>query len=102
MAHNSAVGMVAEGRWYGLQFLEQMMEHVPDMADELGKAILCYLAQHDLMWKIHGLRVLSEAENYLQNLADPGIRRQAADFLRQARDLDVKALDHLQKALTKM
>jgi RNA polymerase sigma factor (sigma-70 family) len=102
MAHNNAVGMVAEGRWYGLQFIEQMMEHVPDMADELGKAILCYLAQHDLMWKIWGLvGGYGYSDDKPIKFTEHDIRRQISEIILEAREKEAEAVGHLERALEK-
>ena len=102
MAHNNMVGMVAEGRWYGLQFIEQMTEHVPDMAEELGKAIVCYLAQHDLMWKIWGLvGGYGYSDDKARKFADPAIRRQISAIILEAREKEAEAVEHLECALKK-
>jgi hypothetical protein len=52
--HNNAVGLVAEARWYGSQFLIQASD--PDilpyrMAQDLLYAVACYTAEHRLMWE---------------------------------------------------
>jgi hypothetical protein len=69
-------------------------------APELYAAASCCAAEHDLMWKVwacvggHG-----HDEAKVRTLAEPDVRRQIADILRQARDLDAEAADHIERGL---
>lgn len=102
MAHEDAVGAVAEGRWYGAQFLKQVADAEPAMADELLAAAACYEAEHDLMWKTWGLiGGPQRTDESAQKLCDPDVRRQMVAIIRQARDKDAEAADHLERALAK-
>jgi hypothetical protein len=102
MAHDTAVGMVAEGRWYGAQFLKQMIEDVPETAEEVNKAIECYEAEHGLMWKNWGLvGGLGHSKEKVKKFAEPAIRRQIAEIILEARDKEAEAIKHLEAALTK-
>jgi hypothetical protein len=102
MAHDNAVGMVAEGRWYGAQFLKQVMEDEPDMAEEIGKAIERYEAEHGLMWKNWELvGGLGRSDDKVKKFAEPAIRRQIAAIILEAREKEAEAIKHLERALAK-
>lgn len=100
--HDHAVGVVAEARWYGSQFLIQASD--PDilhfgMADDLLHAAGCYAGEHDLMWKLWDLAGGNANPEAYRAMADPGVRRQMAAIIRHARDKDAQAADHLEQAL---
>lgn len=102
MVHNDAVGTVAEGRWYAAQFLRQVAEHEPVMAEGLLAAAACYKAEHDLMWQIWGLvGGIGFADEHVKKLAEPTVRRQIAPIILQARDKDAEAAGHIERALAK-
>ena len=102
MVHNDAVGTVAEGRWYVAQFLQQITEHQPAMAEDLLAAAACYKAEHDLMWQIWNLvGGIGFSDEHVKKLADPDIRRQIVSVIHQAHDKDAEAANHLERALTK-
>jgi hypothetical protein len=102
--HNDAVGTVAEGRWYGSQFLLETTNVVDNglsqkaMEDLLHAAAL-YAGEHTLMWRLWDLAGgISNPEAY-RTLADPALRREMVEVIRQARDKDAQAADHLERAL---
>jgi hypothetical protein len=100
LIHDDAVGAVAEGRWYAAQFLRQMAEHTPTVATPLLAAAACYEAEHDLMWEVWALvGGNGRSEAHAHSLADPTVRRQIASLVLQARDLDVQAAGHMERAL---
>ena len=102
MVHDDAVGMVAEARWYASLFLPQIARHESGMAEELLAAASCYAAEHDLMWRIWGLvGGIGREEPKVMKLAEPSVRRQIVPVILQARDRDVEAADHIERALTK-
>jgi len=102
MAHDDAVGTVAEGRWYGSIFLAQAAMDGGLKAPELYAAASCYAAEHDLMWKAWGLvGGLGRDEAKVRKLAEPGVRRQLVPIIRAARDKDAEAADHIEHALAK-
>lgn len=98
--HQSAVGMVAEGRWYGAQFLKHVATAEPDMAEELQAAASCYEAEHDLMWEVWNLAGGNGmTDTHVRALADPAARRAIAPVILRARDHDAEAAAHLERAL---
>lgn len=101
MAHDDAVGTVAEGRWYGALFLMRIAEHVPAMASELLAAASCYAAEHDLMWEIWNLAGFMRSDAVVAKFADPAVRRQIVAIILQAREKDAEAAEHIERALAK-
>ena len=101
--HNSAVGQVAEARWYGSQFLIQASN--PDilhysLAEDLLHAAACYAAEHDLMWKLWDLAGGNGNPEAWKKLADPAVRHQMIPVIQEARLKDAEAADHIERALT--
>ena len=103
--HDDAVGNLAEARWYGSVFLAQLVEGFvagpgkPGTQAEVLHAAACYAAEHDLMWEAWELTGgIGNPEAY-RHMADPSVRRALADVVRQAREEDAQAADHLERAL---
>jgi len=103
--HNDAVGTVAEARWCGSLFLAQVVEGFeagpgrPGRQAEILHAAACYAAEHDLMWEVWELAGgISNPEAY-RAMADPGVRRAMVDVVRQARDQDAQAVEHIERSL---
>jgi len=102
--HNDAVGVVAEARWYGSQFLIQASD--PDhlhynMAEELLRAAACYAGEHELMWKVWDLAGGNGNPEAYRKLADPEVRRQMVPIILQSRDKCAEAAEHIERALAK-
>lgn len=102
MAHDDAVGTVAEGRWYASVFLTEAVHRLPgSMAEHLLAAAACYAAEHDLMWKAWGtVGGLGRDEAKVRKLAQPEVRRQLVPVIRAARDKDAEAANHIEEALS--
>ncbi|MBP8303114.1 MAG: hypothetical protein KBE04_03190 [Phycisphaerae bacterium] len=100
LCHTAAVGMVAEGRWYGSLFLKAVQDALGSMAVPLQEAMGCFEQVHKRMWQIWGLvgGPGFEDDKFLR-FADPKVREQIAPILLQARDLDARAADCMEKAL---
>ena len=103
--HNDAVGTLAEARWYGSVFLAQVVEGFEAGPGKRGRqadilrAAACYAAEHDLMWQIWELAGgIGNREAY-RAMADPDVRRAMAGVVRQARDMDARAAEHIERAL---
>jgi hypothetical protein len=100
--HDGAVGLVAEARWYGSQFLLQACDGETlhyGLFENLVHAAACYAAEHDLMWKLWGLvGGIGNPEAY-RRFADPAVRRQMVPIVREARDKDAQAAEHIVRAL---
>jgi hypothetical protein len=103
--HNDAVGTVAEARWYGSVFLAQLVEGFAagpgkrGTQEEILHAAACYAAEHDLMWEIWELAGgIGNPEAY-RAMADPAVRRAMVELIRQARNKEAQAADHLEQAL---
>ncbi len=100
--HDAAVGTVAEARWYGAQFLIQASdpEILPyRMAEDVLHAAACYAGEHDLMWHLWDLVGGNGNPEAYRSMADPAVRRQMVSIIRQARDKDAQAANHLEQAL---
>jgi hypothetical protein len=103
--HNSAIGTVAEARWYGSMFLGQIAQHFTAGSNQHGttehifNAAACYAAEHDLMWKIWDLAGGISNPEAFRSMADPGRRQAMAGIIRQARDKDAQAAEHFKQAL---
>ena len=100
VAHDDAVGTVAEGRWYASIFLAQAAMDGGLNAPELYAAAACFAAEHDLMWKAWALvGGIGHSDDKARKVADPDIRRQMVPIIRQAWDKDAEAADHIEQAL---
>jgi len=100
MVHNSSVGMVAEGRWYGSLFLKRAVECEPAWTQPLQEAIECFEGMHQLMWKLWGLvGGFDMSDERVLAFADPAIRKQMVPIILEARDADARAADAMESAL---
>jgi hypothetical protein len=100
--HNSAVGQVAEARWYGSQFLLQAAD--PDIlhyskAEDLMHAAACYAAEHNLMWKVWDLAGGNGNPDAWKVFADPAVRRQMIAVIKEARIKDEQAIEHIERVI---
>lgn len=90
---------LAERRWYGARFLDQILAREAGLPEgPLCAAAACFDAEHDMMWEIAGLSGVREKDP-VGNLGSPAVRRQIADKILEARDKDIKAAEHLERAL---
>lgn len=103
--HDSAVGAVAESRWYGALFLSEAAEVFAAGPDRRGTAAdvlhaaACYGAEHDLMWELWELAGGIGAPEAYRALGEPRERRAMAELVERARDEDERAAAHLEQAL---
>ena len=103
--HEDAVSTVAEARWYGSIFLAEIAEHFaagPNYRGASGHVLhtaACYAAEHDLMWQLWALAGGIGNPDAFRAMADPAKRRAMADIIRQARNKDAEAIQHLELAL---
>jgi hypothetical protein len=70
------------------------------MAGNLAEAGRCYEAEHDLVWKIW--RIFGgpgRSDDSARKLFDPGVRRETAAIILEARSLDEEAAGHIETAL---
>lgn len=100
--HEAAVGLVAEARWYGSQFLLQAAE--PDLlhfraSGDLMHAAACYAAEHRLMWELWDLAGGNGNPEAFRRFAEPSVRRQMVPVIEQARANDEQAAAHIERAL---
>ncbi len=98
--HEDAVGTTTEGRWYAAQFLKQVAEDVPGLADPLLAAARYYEAEHDLMWKVWSfMGGPARTDEGALKLAEPAVRRKMIPIIGEARKIDEKAIALIEKAL---
>ena len=102
-AHDNNVLVVAEGRWYGSQFLEAAAEALPGAAEELGRAAAGCVAQHDLMWKVWGcLGGNGRSEAHARKLAERPARCEIAELLARAQENDERIAADIDAALLRL
>ena len=98
-AHDDAVGITAETRWYAARWCELTAERLPAMAAPLREAGARYDAMHDRMWRAWEIvggppRTLEHA----RALADPRARSELVALIRETRADDVAAVGALAAA----
>ena len=92
-------------RFYGSVFLAQIVEGFeagpkrPGRQAEVLHAAACYAAEHDLMWEIWELVGGIGNREAHRAMADPNVRKEIAEVIRQARDQDARAAEHVERAL---
>jgi len=102
MVHEDAAGAVAEGRWYGAQFLREMAEEQPGIADDLLAAATCYETEHDLVWEMWGITGgPGRSDEQAESLARPDVRQRLVPLIRRAREQDEEAAGHIESALAR-
>lgn len=102
--HNNVVGTLAEARWYGSQFLIGMTAHTDtavhrDAIEDILHAAALYAGEHELMWKLWDLAGGIGNPDGWKKLVNSGVRHQMAPIIIQAREKDVQAVEHLERAL---
>ncbi len=102
--HNNVVGFLAEARWYGSQFLVGMTVGGDDIVhrsviEDLYQAAGLYAGEHELMWRLWDLVGGNGNPDAWKKFADPSVRRRIAQVIRQARDKDAAAADHLERVV---
>ena len=72
------------------------------MAADVLAAAACYAAEHELMWQVWGcVGGIGHGEAKTRKLAEADVRREIAGLIRQARDKDAEAADHIDRALAR-
>lgn len=100
VAHNDAIGTVAEGRWYASRFLMDMAEHIASVRPKLLAAAGCYESEHDLMRKLWALEGGNGWDDRnVMKLADPEVRRESAKVILQAKEKELRAIEHIESIL---
>ena len=95
-----AVGTVAENRWYGGQFLLEAADHVHySQIEDLFVAAGRLAAEHDLMWQVWDTAGGNGNPDAWIRLAEPAVRRKIVPLILAARDKDMDAVAHLERAL---
>jgi len=103
--HDHATGDLAEARWYGSVFMKDLAEGYAGGPGKRGTtaeilhAAACYAAEHDLMWEAWELTGGIGNPEAFRHMADSGVRRALADVVRRAREQDVRAVEHIERAL---
>ena len=103
VAHDDAVGYLAEARWYGSIFMAQIAQREWKASDELYRAAACFAAEHSLMWDIwaavggHG-----HGDERVQAFAKPEVRKQIVDVIHQAVARDAEAARWIERAIPKI
>ena len=103
--HNAVVGMVADARWYGSQFLIQASD--PEIIhfsviEEILHAAACYAAEHHLMWELWDLAGGFDNPDGHRQFADLSVRKKMSAIIKESRVKYLKAAEHIRQALTKI
>ena len=102
MMHDDAVGIVAEGRWYGSVFLRQIGRQEPEMAPELKRAADCLAVEHDLMWALwYFLGGMGRTDEQARKIAEPFLRERMVPIILLSREKDEEAADCIERALAR-
>jgi hypothetical protein len=81
--------------------MEYLADLEPAMEEDLLAAAGCFETEHDLMWQIWGKTGGNgRSDDNVRKLADPAIRGAIAPMILQARDEELQAADHIQRALS--
>lgn len=104
--HELAIGLVAEARWYGSQFLVGMTEHVDagvhrDAIEDIYHAAGYLAGEHELMWKLWDLEGGNGNPEAFRKMAEPAIRQLMISVILEARDKLARAVEHLDRALNR-
>jgi hypothetical protein len=102
--HTDVVGLVAEARWYGSQFLVEMTNHVDshvhrDAIEDILHAAALYAGEHMLMWQLWDMAGGIGNPQAWRKIVDPVVRRQMVPVILAARQKDAQAAEHLERAL---
>jgi hypothetical protein len=98
--HDINVGVVAENRWYGGQFLLEAAEHLHYRAvEDLFIAAARLAGEHDLMWQVWNAAGGNGNPDAWARFAEPAVRREIVPLILAAREKDVDAVEHLEQAL---
>lgn len=99
MAHNGAVGAVAESRHYGHVYLREAAIGAP-LSGELLAAAECFRAEHDLMWEVWGaIGGPGLGDDKARALASRDAREKSAAIILAAKAKDAEAREHIARAL---
>ncbi len=102
--HEMAIGLVAEARWYGSQFLASMSERVDvdihrSAVEDIYHATAYLAGIHDLMWRLWDLEGGNGNPEAFRYMADPAVRRQIVPVILEVRDKETRAVEHIEHAL---
>ncbi len=100
--HNNVVGFLAEARWYGSLFLQEVAQGEGlsfRCASDLLHAAAGYAEIHALMWRLWDLAGGNGNPDAWQLFARPEVRRQMLPVLQEARRQDEAAVRALERAL---
>ncbi len=99
-AHDNAVGMLAEGRWYGSAFLADAAKTLPFQASHLMAASSACAEIHELTWKMWGvLGGIGRSAEHARKLAQPAVRRELIELVARAKALDERVARHFRTVL---
>ena len=93
---------LATRRHYGQIFLRRAAELFPAAGQDLIAAADCFSAEHDMMWQVNRVGGAQFPGDGFPKLGDPQVRREIIQILLKARDSDLQAAAHLEKALERL
>jgi hypothetical protein len=97
--HNNVVGMLAECRWWGAQWLRYIAPDEPVGAVHLLAAAACFEQEHELMWQVWEAVGGNGHPDAWAALTRPEVRTQIIELIGQAQLLDRTATAHLERAV---
>lgn len=99
-AHHSNVCTVAEGRWYGAEYLKMMAKTEPAMAPHLLAAADCCVREHDLMWDVwNAAGGIGFDEARARKFAESQTRRAIIPLIHESQENYRRAAGQLRAAL---
>ncbi len=102
-SHFFATLTVAEGRAFGAEAPERLVELRPEAAPDLHVAEASYYLMHDLVWRLWQTveGTVGPADPPVR-FTDPGVRAELARLVLLERALDASAAAHLERALVQL
>ncbi|HYF91635.1 MAG TPA: AraC family transcriptional regulator [Symbiobacteriaceae bacterium] len=99
--HDAVAAVLAECRLRAAIFLRTMAEGEPAMRADLLAAADLYTQEHDLLERLRELSGGGGNPEAFRQFADPAVRKELAQLILQARDLDSQAAEQIEKAITR-
>ncbi len=99
--HDTAVGLVAEGRYWGSLFLKHIAAESLPMESDLMEAAACMKGEHDLMWEMWGVCGGNGNADAWQLFKERDNRLKLAELIQKAQALDETAAKLIERALAR-
>lgn len=96
LAHDNLVGILAECRFYGSEFLRHQSREQPEpTATLLRQAADCFQAEHDIMWQVWNSAGGNGSPNGWAHFSKPEVRKAIGGLIREAQAKNRLGIDLL-------